>query len=121
MKIVYRSLVNFNAPIVSVALVQGNALGGGLEAALTFNFLVAERSAKFGFPEVMFNSFPGMGAFSILSRRIGVKLAEKIIFSGKVFSAEEFQQFGLIDQIADDGKGVIAVEACSAPAPAGQI
>lgn len=103
--IVHRSLVNFNAPIVSVALVQGDALGGGLEAALTFNFLIAERSARFGFPEVMFNSFLGMGAFSILSRRIGVKLAEKIILSGKLFSAEEFQAFGLVDQIVEDGAG----------------
>lgn len=109
-RIVHRSLVNFNTPIVSIGLAQGDALGGGLEAALTFNFMIAEESARFGFPEVLFNTFPGMGAHSILTRRIGSRLAEQIIFSGKIYSAAEFRDLGLVDVIVPDGEGVASVQ-----------
>lgn len=109
-RIVHRSLVNFNTPIVSIGLVQGDALGGGLEAALTFNFMIAEESARFGFPEVLFNTFPGMGAHSILTRRIGSRLAEQIIFSGKIYTAAEFKELGLVDFVVPDGEGIASVQ-----------
>lgn len=51
----------FGAPIITMALVQGDALGGGFEHALAFDILVAERSARLGLPEIVFNLFPGMG------------------------------------------------------------
>ena len=62
--------LGFDLPVVSVALIQGDALGAGFELALSSNLIVAERSAKFGLPEILFNLFPGMGAVSFLSRRI---------------------------------------------------
>ena len=50
---------------------QGECLGGGFEAALSSDVIVAEKSARFGFPEILFNLFPGMGAYSFLERKIG--------------------------------------------------
>lgn len=63
---VHRILTGFETPIVSIALIQGDALGGGFEGALCCNTIIAERSSRMGFPEILFNTFPGMGAYSIL-------------------------------------------------------
>jgi DSF synthase len=68
--VVYGNSVAFQTPLITIALVQGDALGGGFECALSFDVLVAEKSAKMGLPEVLFNLFPGMGAYSFLSRKI---------------------------------------------------
>ena len=106
---VYSNATGFDAPVVTICLLEGNALGGGLEAALSFHVLVAERGVKFGFPEALFGSFPGMGAYSFLSRRIGLREAEKIILSGRIYSAEEFHEMGLVDIIAAKGEGASAV------------
>jgi DSF synthase len=105
----YHMAVGFETPVVTVGLVQGDALGGGFECALAHDLIVAERSAKFGLPEVLFNLFPGMGAYSFLSRRIGRAAAEKLILSGKVHSAEEMQAMGLVDVLAEDGEGEAAL------------
>jgi DSF synthase len=99
----------FQSPVVTIALVQGDALGGGFEAALAFDVIVAERSAKFGLPEVLFNLFPGMGAYSFLSRRVGPVQAERMILSGRIYSAEELHTMGLVDVLAEDGHGEEAV------------
>ena len=71
--------VNLDLPLITISLVQGDALGGGFEAALADNIIVAEKSAKFGLPEILFNLFPGMGAYSFLSRRLDAVRAEKMI------------------------------------------
>ena len=97
------------APIITIALVQGDALGGGFECALAFDVIVAERSAKFGLPEILFNLFPGMGAYSFLSRRLGQARAEQLIRSGKVYAAAELHEMGLVDVLAEDGRGEHAV------------
>lgn len=105
----YRWAVNYNLPVCTIALVQGDALGGGFEAALAHNVIVAEKSAKFGLPEVLFNLFPGMGAYSFLSRRLDATRAERMILSGRVYCAEELHEIGVIDRVAEDGEGVRAV------------
>lgn len=92
-------------PVITIALVQGDALGGGFECALAHDLIIAERSAKFGLPEVLFNLFPGMGAYSFLSRRIGRAAAEKMILSGRIHTAEELHGMGLVDVLAEDGEG----------------
>jgi DSF synthase len=58
------------------------------------------------FPEVLFNMFPGMGALSLLGRRVGLRAAEEIIMSGKVYSAREMYDLGVIDELAEDGLGL---------------
>ncbi len=105
----YRRSSNLGLPIHTIALVQGDALGGGFEAALANDVIIAERGTKFGLPEILFNLFPGMGAHSFLSRRLGAGLAERMMLSGRVYTAEELHEMGLIDTIAEPGEGVAAV------------
>lgn len=104
----YRRVVGYNAQVVTYSLVQGKAFGGGFECALASEFTIAEESATFSFPEVLFNMFPGMGALSLLGRRIGLKKAEDIIMSGNVFTAREMLEFGAIDEVVADGAGLDA-------------
>jgi len=106
----YRRAVNLNLPIWTIALVQGDALGGGFEAALAHDLIVAERSAKFALPEVLFSLFPGMGAYSFLSRRLDAVSAERMILSGKTYGAEELHDMGIVDLVVEDGEGINSVE-----------
>lgn len=101
----YRNYLGHDLPVTTIALVQGECLGGGFEGALSSEIIVAERSARFGFPEVLFNMFPGMGAYSFLSRRVGDKAACELIGSGKVYSADDMLAFGVLDSVVDDGQG----------------
>ena len=107
--LVYTNAVNYKLPVVTISLVQGQALGGGFEAALAANVVVAERHSKLGLPEVMFNMFPGMGAYQLLSRRLTPARAEEMILSGRTYSAEELHRMGLIDILAEPGEGEEAV------------
>jgi DSF synthase len=96
---------NLQAPVTTIALIQGQAMGGGLEAALSAHVLVAEKSALMGLPEVLFNLFPGMGALSFLSRKIGMRAAEAMVRSGRVYSGTELHEMGVVDILAEDGQG----------------
>jgi DSF synthase len=103
--VLYRNYVGHELPVTTVSLVQGECLGGGFEAALSSDVVVAERSSRFGFPEILFNLFPGMGAYSFLERRIGQRAAEALITSGRIYSAAEMAEMGVIDRLAEDGAG----------------
>jgi len=100
---------HFNLPLATITLIQGDALGGGFEAALASDILIAERSSQMGFPEILFNLFPGMGAYSLVARKVGTRFAEKMLLSGKIYGAEELHAAGLIDIVVEDGEGVKAV------------
>jgi DSF synthase len=106
---IHKNHTAFDVPVVTMALVQGDALGGGFECALSLDMIAAERSAKMGLPEILFNLFPGMGAYSFLSRRLDAARAEKMILSGKIYTAEELHEMGIVDILADDGNGEEAV------------
>ncbi|WP_128290969.1 crotonase/enoyl-CoA hydratase family protein [Afifella aestuarii] len=108
-KMTYLNSISADLPIVTIALVQGQALGGGLESALSCNLIVAEKSATFGLPEVLFNLFPGMGAYSYLSRKVSSRIAEKLMLSGRTYSADEMLEAGVIDEVVADGTGEEAV------------
>ena len=110
-EILYNSVVSHDLPVTTISLVQGEALGGGFEAALACNVLVAERRAQMGLPEILFNMFPGMGAYTLLARRLDPARAEKLILSGKIYSAEELFDMGVVDVLANDGEGEQAVYA----------
>jgi DSF synthase len=97
--------------LVTVALVQGDALGGGLESALATQVVVAERGSQMGFPEVLFNLFPGMGGWQLASRRAGRKAAAELIGSGRVYDAEALFEMGLVDILAAPGQGEAEVRA----------
>jgi DSF synthase len=107
----FRRVSGFNAEIVTYSLVQGRAFGGGFECALASDVLVAERSATMSFPEVLFNMFPGMGALSLLGRKIGLAKAEEIIMSGQVYTAKQMYDLGVVDELVEDGNGLNATRA----------
>jgi DSF synthase len=95
--------------ITTISLVQGDALGGGFEGAMSAHVLVAERSARMGLPEILFNLFPGMGAYSLLSRKLDPVRAERLILSGQIYTAEALHEMGVVDVLAEDGEGERAV------------
>jgi DSF synthase len=101
--------LGFDLPVVSVSLVQGDSLGSGFETALSSDLVIAERGATFGLPEILFNLFPGMGAYTFLSRRIAPGLAERLIMSGEIYSAEQLHAMGVVDVLAAEGQGVSAL------------
>ena len=93
----------------TIALVEGDALGGGLELALACQTIVAESGVQMGFPEVLFGLFPGMGAYSLLSRRIGPKRAEEMMLNGTIYSSDEMHAMGIVDVLVPKGEGARAV------------
>jgi DSF synthase len=107
--ILYQNMFHYNLDLTTVSLIQGDALGGGFEAALSSNVIIAERGVKMGLPEVLFNLFPGMGAYSLLSRKIGFEAAEKMILSGTLYTAEQLFEMGVVDILAEKGEGEVAV------------
>jgi DSF synthase len=109
--ILHNNMRRLELPIVTIALVQGDALGGGFEAVLSFNVIVAEKGVKFGLPEIAFGLFPGMGAHSLLSRKIGLARAEEMMLSNRLYSAEEMHEMGLVHVLAEPGFGEEAVRA----------
>jgi DSF synthase len=94
----------------TTVLVQGDTLGGGLESVLPFHKVIFERSAQAGFPEVLFNLFPGMGAWNFTIRKAGFQVANEMILSGRLYSAEELYRVGLVDLVVEDGDGEAAIE-----------
>jgi DSF synthase len=106
--ILHRNMIGLGLPLISIALVQGEALGGGFESILSFDVVIAERGSRFGLPESMFGLFPGMGAHSFLSRRLGSARAEEMIRNGRIYSAEELHDLGLIHVLVETGEGEAA-------------
>lgn len=94
----------------SIALVQGRALGGGFELALSTDHLIAEEQSTFGFPEIMFGLFPCTGAMGLLANVIGARQAERMMTNKKIYTARELFEMGLIDEICPQGQGELAVE-----------
>ena len=76
--ILHENICHLDCDLTTIALVQGRcARREVFESALASNVIVAEKGVKMGLPEVLFNLFPGMGAYSLLSRRVGTSKAEK--------------------------------------------
>lgn len=99
-----------NLGIHTTVLSQGDTLGGGLESVLPFHKIIFEKCAQAGFPEVLFNLFPGMGAWDFTIRKAGFAVANEMILSGRLFSADELLYRRVIDVVADDGAGEQAIE-----------
>jgi len=109
---IHSQVQHYQCPtLTTISLVQGDALGGGFEMALCSDVIVAEESAMLGLPEILFNLFPGMGAYSLLARRASPRIAEELILSGKVLPAARLHEMGIVDVLARDGEGESAVQA----------
>ena len=95
----------------TTVLVQGDTLGGGLESVMPFHKVIFERSAQAGFPEVLFNLFPGMGAWNFTIRKAGFAVANEMILSGALYHRRATAiAAGLVDIVVDDGEGEAAIE-----------
>jgi DSF synthase len=95
--------------VTTVALLEGDALGGGFESALSCDVIIAEEHVKAGFPEVLFNMFPGMGGLSFLARRVGRRAADEMTRTGRLYPARELLAMGVIDEVIPTGEGAEAV------------
>lgn len=105
---VYEAMTGFGTGAISIAMVEGTALGGGFEAALAHHYVLAQKSVRMGFPEIAFNLFPGMGAYSLVARKSHMRLAEELISSGESHTAEWYLDKGLVDQVFDQNDGFMA-------------
>jgi DSF synthase len=108
--VLYLYSVSLHLPLTTICLVEGTALGGGFECALSGNILIATEDSEMGFPEIRFNLFPGMGAYSFLARSCGTRIAEKIIGDGQTYRAQKLHEMGIVHQVAKTGRGVDCVE-----------
>lgn len=91
--------------IETIVCIEGDALGGGFEAALSFTTIVAEKNARFGFPEIGFGFFPGMGAINLVARRAGITAARQLVFDPRLRTAEEMAELGIVDILCEPGSG----------------
>ena len=99
----YLYKTNLSLPIQTISFLQGNAFGGGFELALSCSYIVANESIKLGFPESRFNLYPGIGGYTFLSNALGMNLADRIIREGKIYTAQQMYQWGLVSALAKDG------------------
>ncbi|HEX7874380.1 MAG TPA: crotonase/enoyl-CoA hydratase family protein [Sphingobium sp.] len=109
--ILHENMLGLGLPVITIALLQGDTVGGGFESALSFNVLIAERHVQFSLPENAFGMFPGVGAHSLLTRKLNAAQAERLMMSGRTYSAQEMYDLGLVHVLADTGKGEEAARA----------
>ncbi len=96
---IFRRFEKLKIPVI--AAVNGFALGGGLELALSCDFIIASGNAQFGLPECTLGLIPGFGGTVRLARRIGPHLAKELTFSGNFYSAEDAYRMGLVSRVVE--------------------
>lgn len=101
-KLVYRQLAEL--PVPTIAAIEGDALGGGLELALCCDLRVASARARLGMPEVRLAVIPGSGGTQRLPRLIGPGRAKELILTGRILTAEEAEAIGLVNQVVPAGQ-----------------
>ncbi len=89
------------SPYVTIAAVNGFALGGGLEIALACDFIYASTNALMGLPEVSLGVIPGFGGTQRLTRAVGTRMAKELIFTGRKVNAEEAKAIGLANHVCE--------------------
>ncbi|MHB8886674.1 MAG: crotonase/enoyl-CoA hydratase family protein [Methylovirgula sp.] len=89
---------------ITMATIEGKGIGGGIDAPLSCNMVIAEEQASFTYPEVKFNHFP-ITAVAVLSRRIGARAAHKLLATAAELSASEFAAIGALDAVVSTGQG----------------
>ena len=100
--ILFNKIENLNKPVI--AAVNGFALGGGLELAMACHIRYASESAKLGLPEVTLGLIPGYGGTQRLPKLVGKGLANELIFSAKMISAERAKEAGLVNEVFPAGE-----------------
>ncbi|MDF2883060.1 MAG: crt [Clostridiaceae bacterium] len=99
---VFRRLENLDKPVI--AAVNGFALGGGCELAMSCDIRIASTKAKFGQPEVGLGITPGFGGTQRLARLVGLGAAKELIYTAKVIKADEAYRIGLVNKVVEPEK-----------------
>lgn len=108
-KLVYRQLADL--PMPTIAAIEGDALGGGLELALCCDLRIASSRARLGMPEVRLAVIPGSGGTQRLPRIVGPARAKELILTGRIIGADEAERIGLVNQVVPAGEARMAADA----------
>jgi enoyl-CoA hydratase len=102
------------SPLVTIAAIQGLAFGGGLELALTCDLIIADKTARFCFPELRLGLIPGFGGIPRLKRDVGNAIVRDLLLTGRSINATKAQSVGLVSQVTAEGEAVRVARAAAA-------
>ena len=112
---IHRALNRIDAsPLTTIAAVHGVTFGGGLELALACDLIIADKTARFAFPELRLGLIPGFGGIPRLKRDVGNAVIRDLLLTGRSFNATKAQQAGLVSQVVGEGEGLRAARATAA-------
>ena len=102
------------APLSTIAAVHGVTFGGGFELALTCDLIIADKMARFCFPELRLGLIPGYGGVPRLKRDLGNAVVRDLLLTGRSFNTTKAQQIGLVSQVVAEGEALSAARATAA-------
>jgi len=102
------------SPLTTIAAVHGVTFGGGFELALTCDLIIADKLARFCFPELRLGLIPGFGGIPRLKRDLGNGVVRDLLLTGRSFNATKAQQVGLVSQVVSEGEAVRAARSTAA-------
>jgi DSF synthase len=105
-ELIHKASSMTNKKITTVAILNGEARGGGLESAIACDIIIAEKGWNISLPEVKYGFFPGMGAFEFLSKRIGVSKAKSFIENDMEYTTDYLFEIGLFNYLVEKGDGI---------------
>jgi enoyl-CoA hydratase/carnithine racemase len=94
------------APLTTIAAVHGVTFGGGFELALVSDIIIADKMARFCFPELRLGLIPGFGGIPRLKRDLGNAVVRDLLLTGRSFNATKGQQIGLVSQVVGEGEAL---------------
>jgi enoyl-CoA hydratase len=98
-------------PLTTIAAVHGVTFGGGFELALVCDLIIADKMARFCFPELRLGLIPGFGGIPRLKRDLGNAVVRDLLLTGRSFNATKAQQIGLVSQVVSEGEALRAAQA----------
>ncbi len=101
------------SPLTTIAAVHAVTFGGGFELALTCDLIIADKMARFCFPELRLGLIPGFGGIPRLNRDLGNAVVRDLLLTGRSFNATKAQQIGLVSQVVSEGEALRAARATS--------
>jgi enoyl-CoA hydratase/carnithine racemase len=112
---IHRVLNTIDAsPLTTIAAVHGVTFGGGFELALVCDLIIADKMARFCFPELRLGLIPGFGGIPRLKRDLGNAVVRDLLLTGRSFNATKLQQVGLLSQVAAEGESLRVARATAA-------
>ncbi len=97
-------------PVTTIGVIHGVCFGGGFELALTCDVRIAEKSARFAFPELRLGIIPGFGGIPRLKRDIGNAMVRDLLLSGRSINANRAHEIGLVSQVVSAGEGYVVAK-----------